>query len=328
MNRNVSGGIIVGLVAALAVALYFAGSYTGPLSIPRPADSYGGPNFTTGSTEYPRVANDAEGYSFKIARPAHRISSQYWSIDEYVYSVAPPQDIVSVSESAYDRSFSNVYHWAEMYHPAITTDPEAVLKLDPDLLLISSSGRADFTNLLRKAGVPAFRMFTDFTSLAEIDRAILLTGYLTGNDATATRVHDNFQSAIERARSRKPTGVAAPRILGYGGGYSYGDRTVFDDVVRVIGGINVGAENGLHGYTSISSEQIVVWNPEWIVSGAARGTAETALKRLLSEPAIVQTTAARKGQVLVLDNNVFLPMSPFTTLLIETLSQAIYATKS
>jgi len=328
MNRNVSGGIIVGLVAALALALYFAGSYTGPLSIPRPADSYGGPNFTTGDTQYPRIATDAEGYALKIARPAQRISSQYWSIDEYVYSVAPPQNVVSVSEGAYDRSFSNVYRWAEMYHPAITTDPEAVLKLNPDLLLISSSGRADFTDLLRKAGSPAFRMFTDFTSLDEIDRAILLTGYLTGNDSTASRVHEQFQQIIQRARSRKPAGVAAPRILGYGSGYSYGDRTVFDDVVRAIGGINLGAQNGLHGYSALSTEQIVVWNPEWIISGAARGTAQTALRRLLDDPAIAQTTAAHKGQVLVLDYNIFLPMSPFTTLLIDTLSEAIYATKS
>ncbi len=138
MNRNISGGIIVALVGALALALYFAASYTGPLSIPRPAASYGGPDFTTGTTEYPRAATDAEGYALTLARPAQRISSQYWSIDEYVYSVAPPQNVVSVSESAYDRSVSNVYQWAEMYHPAITADPEAVLKLNPDLLLISS----------------------------------------------------------------------------------------------------------------------------------------------------------------------------------------------
>ena len=109
MNRNVSGGIIVGLIAVLALALYFAGSYIGPLSIPRPSGSYGGPDFTTGATVYPRVATDAEGYALTIAGPAHRISSQYWSIDEYVYSVAPPENVVSVSESAYDRSFSNVY---------------------------------------------------------------------------------------------------------------------------------------------------------------------------------------------------------------------------
>ena len=111
-------------------------------------------------------------------------------------------------------------------------------------------------------------------------------------------------------------------------GYGYGDQTVFNDVVRVLGGINVGAENGLHGYSVISPEQVVVWDPEWIISGAARGTTQDAVKRLLDDPAIAQTTAARKGQILVFDNNVFLPLSPFTTLLIDALGDVIYATKA
>jgi cobalamin transport system substrate-binding protein len=328
MGRNFSSVVVIGLAGIVVFGLYVATTYVGPLSIPRLAPSYGGPGFTTGSEAYPRVATDAEGYALTIAKPTHRISSEYWSIDDYVYSVAPPQDVVSVSESAYDRSFSNVYESAEKYHPAITADPEVVLKLDPDLLLISSSGRADFTDLLRKAGTPAFRMFTDFTSLDEIDRTILLTGYLTGNESTARRVHERFQEAIQRARTKKPAAAPAPRILGYTTGYGYGDQTVFNDLVRVLGGINVGAENGLHGYNLINPEQLVVWNPDWIISGAARGTTESTLKRLLDDPAIAQTAAARKGQVVVFDNNVFLPLSPFTTLLIDALGDAIYATKS
>jgi ABC-type Fe3+-hydroxamate transport system substrate-binding protein len=328
LNRNVSALVVFGLVAILAAVLFLASVYVAPLSIPRVSASYGGSGFTTGDEGYPRTTSDAENYTLTIARPTRRISSEYWSIDDYVYSVAPPQDIISVSESAYDRSVSNVDRLAEMYHPAITTDPETVFKLDPDLLLISSSGRADFTDLLRKAGTPAFRMFTDFTSLDEIDRTILLTGYLTGNDATAARVHENFQEAIRRARAKKPATAASPRILGYTTGYGYGDHTVFNDIVASLGGINLGAENGLHGYSLINPEQIVVWDPEWIISGAARGTTHDALQRLLEDPAIAQTTAARKGQILVFDNNIFLPLSPFTTLLIDALGNALYATKS
>jgi iron complex transport system substrate-binding protein len=328
VTRNVSALVVLALVAIVSATLFIASVYVGPLTVPRVSASYGGSGFTTGDEAYPRMATDAENYALTMARPTYRISSEYWSIDDYVYSVAPPQDVISVSESAYDRSFSNVYKFAEMYHPAITTDPEAVLKLDPDLLLISSSGRADFTDLLRKAGTPAFRMFTDFTSLDEIDRTILLTGYLTGNDTTASRLHENFLEAIRRARAKKPPAAPSPRVLGYTVGYGYGDHTVFNDIVSVLGGINVGAENGLHGYSLINPEQVVVWDPEWIISGAARGTTHDALQRLLEDPAIAQTTAARKGQILVFDNNIFLPLSPFTTLLIDALGDALYATKS
>jgi iron complex transport system substrate-binding protein len=118
--------------------------------------------------------------------------------------------------------------------------------------------------------------------------------------------------------------MASPRVLGYSGGFSYGDKTLFDDIIHALGGVNLGSENGLHSYSALNVEQILRWDPEWIVTGAARGTADAALRRLISDPAISQTTAARSGHVLVLDNNVFLAMSPFTTLILEALGDAFY----
>ncbi len=182
----------------------------------------------------------------KLTRPTRTVASQYWSLDEYLYSIVPPQSVVSVSQSAYDRSFSNVFPQAEKFKPAITMDPEIILKLAPDLLLISSDARADFTQLLRAVGMPIFRTFTSYTKLDDVRQTIRLIGYLTGRDAEAGRVEREFAAAIEKARLRKPAGTTAPRILGYSGGYSYGDQTLFDDViVRTLGGVNIGeAEQG------------------------------------------------------------------------------------
>ncbi|PYS26521.1 MAG: hypothetical protein DMG11_19615 [Acidobacteria bacterium] len=317
---------VLGMIAGVAVALHFAQAYTGPLEIPRTIGPYGTANFTTGDTAYPRRAIDAEGYRIKISRPVKTIGSQSWSIDEFVYSMVPPQSVVAVSEYAYDRSYSNVYEWVEKFRPAITANPEIVLKLNPDLLLVSSTGRSDFTDLVKNGGIPVFRLFTAFTSLDEVGRTILLVGYLTGEEVAAQRVHEEFQQAIQRAKKRRPAGAVAPRILGYTAGYSYGEQTLFDDIVRAAGGTNVGAENGLRGYEPVNTEQILRWNPEWIISSAAQGQPDSVLRRLMEDPAIALTTAARKGQVLVLENNVFLPMSPFTRLFLDVLSEALYGT--
>ncbi|HYR88319.1 MAG TPA: ABC transporter substrate-binding protein [Terriglobia bacterium] len=325
--RGISVAVILGAVVAVAFGIHLAERYTGPLELRRTIQQYGNADLMNNSTTYPRRAVDAEGYQLRIARPTHRVASQYWSIDEYVYSVLPPKDIVSVSNYAYDRRYSNVYSFAESFHPAIATDPEVILKVDPDLLLVSSTGRADFADLLRNAGVPVFRMFTDFTTLEEIDRTILLVGHLTGEDSAANRVHDEFQQAVYRATKRKPADSPSPRILGYAGRYSYGDHTLFDDVVRRVGGVNVGAENGLHGYGSINTEQIARWDPEWIVSGAAQGQAKAALQHLMEDPAIALTTAAQTGHILVFENQVFLPMSPFTTAILDALSEALYGNR-
>jgi len=37
-----------------------------------------------------------------------------------------------------------------------------------------------------------------------------------------------------------------------------------------------------------------------------------------------ETDAARLGHIVILDNRVFLPLSPFTSRLVETLSRALY----
>ena len=278
----------------------------------------------TGPLEYPRVAVDSDEFTVRVARPAHRIVSQYWSIDEYVYSVAPPDRVVAVSESAYLPNISNVYREVHKFRPVIATDPERVLRLEPDLLLVSNNSRADFCALVRSTHAPIYRVFTTFTTLAQVAETIRLTGYLTGEDESAAREVNRFWNEIERARGRRKSGTRSPRILGFSGHSSYGTETLFDDVVRTLGGINVGAEGGLKGYDAINSEQIVRWSPEWIVAGSDRGKTGEVLASLMADPAIAITPAARGGHILVFEFNVFLPTSPFTTMLVNAIAEAIY----
>jgi iron complex transport system substrate-binding protein len=321
---NRPAALILGGVAALAFGLHLVQARTGPFEGIRLASDYGQAGFSTSSSEYPRVATDAGGYAVRVARPAHRIASHYWSVDEYVYSVAPAGDVVSVSSSAYERSMSNVYERAEKFQPVVAENPEDIIRLDPDLVIDGGEGSADFSDILRNAGLPVFRVFTMFTTLDQVGRTILLTGYLTGHDTEANRAYREFQDAIQRAEDRKPSGSSSPRVLGFGGRYSYGDQTLFHDIVRAVGAVNVSAEHGLHGYDAISTEQVLRWNPEWIIAGSAKGKSAETLQRFLDDPAIQLTTAAQKGQILVFENHVFLPMSPFTVLLLDAMSEALY----
>ena len=100
---------------------------------------------------------------------AHRVVSQYWSIDEFAYSILPAEDVVAVSESAYLEEISNVLANVKRFNPAVATDPERVVALYPDLMLVSISGRADYTSLARSSGVPVYRMQTMFETLDQIN---------------------------------------------------------------------------------------------------------------------------------------------------------------
>lgn len=314
---------LVGVVAD-AVARY--ASPPGGLQLPAAREAESRPEVRTGSLHYPREAIDSDGVRVRIARPPRRIVSQFFSIEDYLYSIVPPERVIAVSANAYQPQFSNVYSFVERYHPAIATDPEAVVRTDPDLILVSSDGRSDYTSLLRGAGVPLYRMETTFRTLEEIEETIRLTGYLTGEDAAASREALRFHQAIEQARALRPPHAHKPRILGLGGSFSYGTDTLFNDIIQELGGVNVGAEGGLVGYSAVNSEQIIRWNPEWIVAGADPDKVQQVLKKLEADPAIALTQAARNRHILVFENHTFLPLSPFTSRLVTAIAESIYGT--
>ena len=316
--------LLILLVVAIARAVHTYASPPGGLQLPALEREEGDARVRMGKLQYPREAVDSDEVTVGIARPAHRIVSQYWCIDEFVYSIVPPRDVVAVSQSAYAEEISNVIQLVQQFKPAVATDVERVVALDPDLMFVSREGRADYTSLARSSGVPVYRMETSFETLDQIEQNIRLVGYMTGQDESAAHEAARFHAAIEKAVSMKPPGSAKPRILGLGGLYIYGSKTLFQDVVTRLGGVNVGAENGLVGYDSVNFEQIVRWDPEWIIAGAKTGSTKQVLANLMSDPAISLTQAARNGHIVVFDNRVFLPMSPYTSIFVQAIADAIY----
>src|SRR5687768_3130889 len=320
---------------ALVVALAGTGAFVQwvtpaalVVSPERPFQGYGNPEVRVEADDYPRHATGADDVRVQIDRPARRIVSQFSSTDEFAYSVVPPERIVGVSENAYQRRVSNVYALAEHYRPVIANDPERVLRVAPDLVLTPPSARSDLPALLRSAGLPVYRIYTMFSTLASIEEHIRLIGYLSGEGERAAVEARRFQDVIRRAASRKPVGLAPPRVMGFGGTYSYGSQTLFTDILRVLGAENVAATHGLIGYDRVTDEHIVRWNPDWIVAGADRGLVNQVRARLLTHPAIAATTAARRGQVVVFENHVFLPLSPFTAALVDALADALHGSAS
>jgi iron complex transport system substrate-binding protein len=320
--------LFVVLIAMIATAVERYASPPGGLQLPVAATGEGSAAIRTGSLAYPREAIDSDNQRVTIPRRPRRIVSQYWSIDEYVYSVAPPDSVVAVSESAYHRSYSNVFSLAERFRPAIASDPERVLSLAPDLVLVSSEGRADYTSLVRGSGVPVYRMQITFHTLEQVEKTILLTGYLTGNDEAARKEAARFHACVENARGRaalaRARGLPRPRVLGIGGRHGYGSNTFFHDVLQAVGAVDVAAENGLEGFTPLDFEQVAVWNPDWILSSANQGQSAAVLAQLAADPAISTTNAARNHRILVFESSVMMPMSPFSTRFITALADALY----
>lgn len=331
VNRVAGLAPMAGLVAAIAVAGVVVNRAT-PASLlvapTRPYQGNGNGAVRLEQQAYPRAATGADNVRMTIAAPPRRIVSQYGSTDEFLYAVVPPERIVGVSDTAYLAGISNVTDLASAHRPVIAGDPEAVLRARPDLVLTPADARADIPGLLRAAGVPVYRIYTMFETLDAIEQHIRLIGYLTGEDARAEQVAREFRASIARAAARRPAGARPPRVMGFNAAYSYGRETLFSDITRVLGAENVAATHGFVSYDRVTDEHIVRWDPEWIIAGADVGDIEGTRARLLARPSIAATTAAQRGQVVVLDYRVFLPLSPFTTRFVEALAELLYPSPS
>lgn len=318
---------LVALAGAVVAASIASASVTPASLLPRPErpfEGYGSRTVRMGRVSFPRDARGADEVITRVETAPRRLVSQSMSGDEFLYSILPPERVVGVSESAYQKRISNVYDLARAYAPVVATDVERVLRSDPDLVFTPAEGRWDMPGLLRAAGVPVYRIPTLFPTLASIEEHIRLIGYLTGEDARAEAEARRFRAAVDRAAARRPSGAPSPRVMGFGGIYSYGSDTLFSDILRVLGAENVAATHGFIGYDRVTDEHIIRWDPEWIVAGADRWRIEQVRARLLASPAIAATTAARRGQVVVFENHVFQPLSPFASHLVEALADALY----
>jgi iron complex transport system substrate-binding protein len=317
----------VGLVAAIACAGVVVDRVT-PASLvaspTRPYQGHGNSAVRMEQRAYPRSAIGADDVRMSIGASPRRIVSQYGSTDEFLYSVVPPERVVGVSEAAYLEGLSNVTDLVRRHRPVVALDPEQVLRARPDLVLTPADARSDIPALLREAGVPVYRIYTMFETLESIEAHIRLIGYLTGEDARADAEATRFHDTVVRAAARRPTGIRPPRVMGLNATYSYGRETLFTDILRVLGAENVAATNGFVSYDRVTDEHIVRWDPEWIVAGSDAEGIEETHARLLARPAIAATTAAKRGQIVVFDYRVFLPLSPFTARFVETLAATLY----
>lgn len=322
---------LIALAAAVLAAGIVSAYVTSATLLPRPdraLDGYGSRMVRMGSASFPRAATGADEVVVRVEAAPRRLVSQSMSTDEYLYAVLPPERIVGVSEGAYERRISNVLDRVHAYRPVVASDVERVLRSGPDLVFTPAEARVEIPGLLRAAGVPVYRIPTMFPTLASIEDHIRLVGYLSGEDARAETEVRRFRASVQRAAARKPAGAPAPRVMGFGGMYSYGSDTLFSDILRVLGAENVAATHGFIGYDRVTDEHIVRWDPDWIVAGADRGLAGQVRERLLANPAIAVTTAGRRGHVVVFENQVFLPLSPFASGLVEMLAEALYGAAS
>lgn len=273
---------------------------------------------------FPRELRDAKGETLSLPREPQRIVSQTLGTDEILLAICPQERVVALSDLAEDGNYSNAVEQARQIPGRTTEGPEQILQFKPDLIFVASYSRAETVELLKASGAPVFR-FANFDSIADIKSNIRTIGYATGTDAAAEKLIRQMDEALTAVRARIPKNKSPVRVMSYDKlGYTAGSNTIFDDVVRATGAVNVSAEQGIKAFAKIDSEKILEWQPDFLIMGANRGKEKSVRDRLLEDPAVAASAAGRAGRIVVIDNRRFLTVSQHVVGFVEDLANGIY----
>ncbi|HEX8090217.1 MAG TPA: ABC transporter substrate-binding protein [Blastocatellia bacterium] len=273
---------------------------------------------------YPRELRDGNGATLKLMARPQRMVSQTLGTDEILLAICSPDRIVGLSSVSQDPQYSPIIEQARSLGLPALKSAEEILRLNPDLIFVASYSRAEVVDLLHAAGAPVFR-FASYERIEDIKNNIRNIGYATGDDQNATALVAQMEREIDAVRARLPAGGERPRIMSYSGGVTAGAGTLFDDIIRTAGAINVTAEQGLKGFPKVSSEHVAKWDPDFLVTGAYPGKFDEARRLLLADPAIASSRAARGGKIIVLDNHYYLSVSHYVVRAIEALANGLHS---
>lgn len=247
--------------------------------------------------EFPITVRDDLGREVTIVRRPARIVSLGPAITETVFAVGAGSQLVAVT--TLDNFPPEVSQLPTIggFAPE-TISLEAILAQKPDLVIAGGRFQQPVVEAVAKFGIAA--VVIDPSSLDGVADAIVLVGRLTGQQAKATDLADEFHRRREAVRLQvKVIHPAARRralyVLWDEPLQTAGPDTFVGQMIAEAGGRNV-FEDATQQYPQVSDEAVLARNPD-IILAPDHGGAQ--LRERLSRRPGWQRVAATKEQRIV-----------------------------
>ncbi|AFW02973.1 hemin receptor [Gluconobacter oxydans] len=270
----------------------------------------GGALFPTVMQAQTSLITDCRGRSVSVGS-ASRIACIGGTITETLYRLGVANKIVAVDTTSTWPEEALKDKKSVGYMRAISS--EGVLSVRPDLILaMNASGPADAMDQLVASGIPI--VFVDSTSSPDaiLERTRFLARAV-GREEAGEEMCRDIQSHFNALKQWRAGHSGTPRVLFVmrmtnNRPLVAGQGTAADAVIRLAGGINVGAD--LQGYKLLNTESLVTLRPDIILT-MSQGGAEIR-QALLSDPGFSMTPAGRKKAIVEMEGERLLGFGPRT----------------
>lgn len=222
--------------------------------------------------------------------PPARVVSMNLCTDQLAMLLAAPGQLLSVSHLAFDPMSSAMADRAGAY-VMNRGQAEQIFLMSPDLVLAGSYTSLPTVMLLRRLGVRVVQI-PPVTSLQGVAEQMRQMGRLLGQEAEGAAMAADFEAGLaglqvpgHQASDPQDLDAKIRAVMYYPNGYTTGAGTVADDILRLTGFDNVGAEAGISGGGTLPLERLVMAAPQMVVTSRPYPAASRS-EEILSHPAL------------------------------------------
>lgn len=267
------------------------------------------------SMKYPVQVKDVTGQIVQIQKPPKRIISLVPSATEIAYALDLDDEMVAVTN--HDNYPAQVKKLPKVGNMKI--DLEQVLKYQPDLVLASTANDQNTIAQLRKLKIPV--IVTGGQTIKEIYQSILIVAQATNRVWEAEQLVAKMEKEIRQIYGKVVQIPKEKRVkvwVEIGPDlYTVGGDGFLNEMVSLAGGVNVAEKE--KGWPKISSEQVVQWKPDVIITTYTGGKQE-----IMKRKGWESIPAVQKKRVYEVHPDLTSRPSPRFTKGIEELSKRFY----
>ena len=244
------------------------------------------------------TVTDMHGREITLDAPATRIVALTPSDCEILCAIGCEDALVGRGKYCdYPASISEL----PVVQSGAETNIEEILALDPQVVLMSDMSQTEEqANMLEQNGVKV--VISDANDIAGVYTAIRMIGTLMAKNDEAEALIADMQATFDEiaAKSEKSDKTIYFEVTPLQWGlWTAGSDTFMDELAAMCGVTNAFAD--LSGWQSISEEQVIERNPDYIVSIAGMG--DTAVEEIMGRDGWSDISAVKNGRVYNADSN-------------------------
>ncbi len=243
---------------------------------------------------------DQLGRTVTLEQTPERIVSGYYISSSALIALGLEDKLVGIEAKANKRPIYSLSAPALIDLPNVGTakefDLEGCIALNPDLVILPAKLK-NAAETLEQLGIPV--LLVNPESGEQLEQMIALLGQATGTQERAEELLDfiagqreNLETLLAEAEKPRVYLAGNSALLSTAGANMYQS-----DMMVLAGGENVAAELSDTYWAEISYEQLLAWNPEYIVLAS---DASYTVEEVLADPNLADCTAVKNGNVLQL----------------------------